>query len=123
MMKLVTRLLVGSLITTLSGCAVGVSAAARPADVNGNWMGGTVTAARRVTMQLRQSGTNVTGTIAGTGVADGPVHGTLNGNTLHLSQQSGGAALSPLTVRGDVIEGGQLDGIPLKLVRTGSATR
>lgn len=123
MVKLFTRLLVGSLITTLSGCAIGTSASARPADVNGNWTGGTVTATRRVTMQLRQSGTNVTGTIAGTGVVDGPVHGTLDGNTLRLSQQSGGAALSPLTVRGDVIEGGQLDGTPLKLVRTGAATR
>jgi len=119
MVKTLRLLLLGSLITTLSGCAgsTSPSASAGPADVSGTWMGGTVTGTRHGTLQLQQTGTNVTGTLAGAGVSDGPINGTVGGDTIQLSAQRG--AFAPrLVVRSDLMSG-EFDGVPLKFVRFG----
>jgi len=119
MVKTSTLFVIGSLITTLAGCASASSpsASSGPANVNGTWMGGTATGTRDVTLRLQQSGANVTGTIAGAGALDGPIQGTVDGTTLQLThQRSGVAAPRPLTVRGDLMNG-ELDGVPLELVR------
>jgi outer membrane lipoprotein SlyB len=123
MVKRLTLLLLGSLIITLPGCAGSrsPSASAGPADVNGTWMGDTVAGTRGITIQLRQTGNNVTGTLAGAGVADGPISGVIGGDTLQLSAER--AAFAPrLVVRGDLMNG-ELDGIPMNLVRLGSPTQ
>jgi type IV secretory pathway TrbL component len=120
-----TLFLIGSLITTLAGCsgASYSSASSGPANVNGTWMGGTATGTKDVTLHLQQSGTNVTGSGAGAVAFDGPIQGTVNGNTLQLThQRSGVAAPRPLIVRGDLMHG-ELDGVPLDLVRLGGPTR
>ena len=124
MAKTFTLLLLGLLITTLSGCAGSASPSASPGpvDVNGTWMGGTGTGTRNVTLQLQQSGTNVTGSLAGAGALDGPVQGTVEGKTIQLAPRSGAAAPRPLIVRGDLMDG-ELDGAPLKLVRFGGPSR
>lgn len=121
MVKTLTLLLLGCI--ALSGCASSPSASPGPADVTGTWRGGTATGTRDVTMQLRQSGTNVTGTVAGAGAAlDGPIQGTVEGNTLRIAQRSGSAAPRPLIIRGDLMDG-MLDGVPMKLVRFGGPGR
>jgi hypothetical protein len=72
-----------------------------------------------MTLRLQQTGTNVTGTLAGAGAADGPITGVVGGNTIDLSAPQ--RALAPrLVVRGDLMDG-FLDGVPLKLVRFGQA--
>ena len=115
-----TLLLLGSLITTLSGCAGSTSATASagPADVSGRWMGGTATGTRHMTLQLQQTGTDVTGTLAGAGAPDGPIHGVVGGDTVQLVTKVSGFA-PRLIVRGDLMNG-ELDGVPLNLVRLGS---
>jgi len=121
MVKTFTLLVLGSLITALSGCAAASSPSASPgpADFSGTWIGGNATGTKDVRMQLQQSGTNVTGTLAGAGAAlDGPIQGTVEGNALRLVQRSGGALPRTLSIRGDLMDG-MLDGIPLKLVRFG----
>jgi len=122
MVNTLKLLLLGSLITaTLSGCASSsspsASVSAGPADFAGTWMGGTATGTKDMTLHLQQNGANVTGTLTGVGAPDGPVTGTVGGNTLQLSAQR--AAFAPrLVIRGDLISG-DLDGVPLKLVRFG----
>ena len=120
MVKTFRLLLFGSLvITTLSGCASSASpsASAGPANFSGTWMGGTATGTKDMTLHLQQNGANVTGTLTGVGAPDGPVTGVVGGNTLQLSAQR--AAFAPrLVIRGDLISG-DLDGVPLKLVRFG----
>jgi len=124
MKKTPTLLIIGSLITTLAGCsgASYSSDSSGPADVNGTWMGGTATGTKDVTLHLQQSGTNVTGTGTGAAAFDGPIQGSVNGNTLQLTHQRSGVAARPLIVRGDLMYG-ELDGIPLDLVRLGGPTR
>ena len=122
MVNTLRLLLLGSLITaTLSGCASSsspsASVSAGPADFSGTWMGGTATGTKDMRLHLQQTGTNVTGTLTGAGAPDGPVNGTVGGNTLQLSAQR--AAFAPrLVILGDLISG-DLNGIPLKLVRFG----
>ena len=119
--KTLRLVLLGSLITTFAGCASSASpsASAGPVDVTGTWMGGTATGTTDMTLHLRQTGTNVTGTIAGAGIPDGPVNGVVGGNTVQLSAER--AAFAPrLVIRGDLASG-ELDGVPLNLVRFGPA--
>jgi len=122
--KTPTLLIIGSLITTLAGCSgASYSASSGPANVNGTWMGGTATGTRNVTLHLQQSGTNVTGTGAGAVAFDGPIQGSVNGNMLQLTHQGSGVATPrPLLVRGDLMYG-ELDGVPLDLVRLGGPAR
>jgi hypothetical protein len=119
MVKTLRLVLLGSLITTLAGCAGSArpSASAGPADVTGTWMGGTATGTTDMTLQLQQTGTKVTGTLAGVGIPDGPINGVVGGDTVQLSAER--AAFAPrLVVRGDLMNG-DLDGVPLNLVRLG----
>ena len=118
MMKTSTLLILGLLITTLSACgSASPGAGTSGADVNGTWRGSTASGTKRVTLQLQQTGTNVTGTLAGTGAHDGPIQGTVEGNTIQLTPRSGSTAIPRLLVRGDLMTG-ELDGVPVNLVRT-----
>ena len=118
MLNTMRLLALGSLVTTaLAGCA-GVSSSATPPNFTGTWIGGSVGSIRDMTLHLQQNGTNVTGTLAGVGAPDGPVHGVVGGDTVQLSAER--AAFAPrLVVRGDVMNG-ELNGLPLNLVRFGA---
>ena len=122
MVNTLKLLLLGSLIiATLSGCgsasSPSASVGAGPADFSGTWMGGTATGTKDMTLHLQQTGTNVTGTLTGVGAPDGPINGTVGGNTIQLSAER--ARFEPrLVIRGDLMDG-ILDGVPLKLVRFG----
>ena len=105
------------LIVAMSGCASSDGskmAAMAPADVGGVWQGGT--GARVVTMVLSQTGTNVKGALSGAGSNDGPLSGTVDGNTVRLQRTSGFAGTALLTIQGDVITG-PYDGETLNLRR------
>ena len=105
------------LIAAMSGCASSDKskmAAMPPADVSGTWEGGT--GARVVTMVLSQTGPSVTGTLSGAGSLDGPLSGTVDGNTVRLQRTSSFAGTALLTVQGDVITG-LYDGNTLNLRR------
>jgi outer membrane lipoprotein SlyB len=108
MLKTVMLLLLGSLIA-VSGCASSKSpsaSVAAPADVNGTWTGSTSTGSRTVTLQLQQTGPNVTGTLAGAGGnLDGPITGIVDGNTIKLKERPGTGMTPWLNVKGDVITG------------------
>jgi hypothetical protein len=108
MLKTVTLPLLGLLIAMLAGCAGSKSpsaSVASPADVNGTWTGSTTTGARTMTLQLKQTGTNVKGTLTGAGTLDGPVEGTVDGNTIRLRERSGYGSTPMLNVQGDQITG------------------
>ena len=110
MLKKVTFPLLGLLIViaTLAGCAGSKSpsaSVAAPADVSGTWTGSTTTGARTMTMQLQQTGTKVVGTLTGAGTLDGPIEGTVDGNTIRLRERSGYGTTPMLNVRGDQITG------------------
>ena len=120
-LKKVTLPLLGLLIASLVGCASSSkspsASTASPANVNGTWTGGTATGARTVTMVLKQTGTTVTGNLSGAGTADGPVEGTVDGNTIRLRESSGYGSTPMLNVKGDQITG-ILGGTTLNLRRT-----
>jgi len=122
MVNTLKLLLLGSLITvTLSGCASSASPSASPsgapADFSGTWMGGNAIGTKDMTLHLQQTGTTVTGTLEGVGAPDGPIKGSVGGNTIQLSAVR--ARFEPrLVIRGDLMDG-TLDGVPLKLVRFG----
>src|SRR5262249_25717150 len=111
MVKRATLLLLGLSMVTFIGCASSSSKSpsarvATPADVNGTWTGGTTTGAgRTVTMILKQTGTNVEGTLSGAGTLDGPITGMVDGNTIRLAQRSGFKETPLLNVEGDQISG------------------
>ena len=116
----VTLPLLGLLIATLAGCASSKSpsaSVATPANVNGTWTGGTASGARTITMILKQTGTTVTGNLTGAGTADGPIEGTVDGNTIRLRESSGYGSTPMLNVKGDQITG-TLGGTTLNLRRT-----
>jgi hypothetical protein len=120
MLKKVTLPLLALLIATVGGCAGSKSpsaSVATPANVSGTWTGGTATGASTVTMVLKQTGTSVTGNLTGAGTLDGPIEGTVDGNTIRLSERSGYGETPLLNVRGDQITG-ILRGTTLTLRRT-----
>jgi len=119
-LKLVTLPLLGLLIATLAGCASSTSPSASaktPANVNGTWTGGTATGAATITMVLRQTGTSVKGDLTGAGTLDGPIEGTVDGNTIRLRETMGTGQTPLLNVRGDQITG-IVRGTTLNLRRT-----
>jgi hypothetical protein len=60
--------------------------------------------ASTVTLVLTQEGQNVSGTLSGAGVTDdGPITGTVDGNTLRLQSKTG--ATPSLSVKGNEITG------------------
>jgi hypothetical protein len=75
------------------------------ADVNGTWMGSLSDGARTYTLVLKQTGTQVTGTITGAGTIDGPIEGIVDGNTIRLMDESGYAQTPSLMVKGGRITG------------------
>jgi hypothetical protein len=109
-MKTVTLPLLASLIAMFAGCAGSSpkspsASVATPANVNGMWQGGTATGATTVTLVLKQTGNNVTGTLSGAGTADGPIEGMVEGNTIRLAEKSGYGETPLLNVRGEQITG------------------
>jgi hypothetical protein len=120
MLRKATLPLLGLLIATLAGCAGSRSpsaSVATPADVSGTWTGSTTTGARTMTLQLKQTGTNVKGTLTGAGTLDGPIEGTVDGNTIRLREKSGYGSTPTLNVQGDRITG-NLGDTTLNLRRT-----
>jgi hypothetical protein len=94
----------------------GYASAQNPADVNGTWVGGTVRGARTLTLVLKQTGNSVKGTIVGIGTADGPMDGTVDGNTIRLRFDKDTEQTPLLNVKGDEITG-QLSGTEITLRR------
>ena len=80
-------------------------AAMPPADVNGTWTGSLARGAATYTVVLKQTGTNVTGTLSGAGTADGPIEGVVEGNSIRVREESGYGSTPTLFVKGDQITG------------------
>jgi hypothetical protein len=99
--------------------AAGYASAENPADVNGTWVGSTVRGASTMTLVLKQTGNNVKGTIVGAGTADGPMDGTVDGNTIRLRFEKDTDQTPLLNVKGDVITG-ELSGTEITLRRVKS---
>jgi hypothetical protein len=112
--------LLALLMVVLAGCASGTTTSSQtPANVDGTWTGGVVGEARTVTMTLKQSGTQVTGNLSGAGTLDGPIVGTVDGNTIRLREGSGAMGATPmLQVKDDTITG-LVGGRTLNLRRVG----
>jgi hypothetical protein len=93
-MKRVVLPLLG-LLATVAGCASTQSSSngasgGTPAYVEGTWSGGTTSGARTYVVVLKQTGTDVTGTLSGGGATvDGPIQGTVDSNSIKLSRSSG----------------------------------
>jgi hypothetical protein len=68
-------------------------------------------------MILKQAGTSVTGNLTGAGTLDGPIEGTVQGNTIRLKERSGFGQTPLLNVKGDQITG-TVGGTTLTLRRT-----
>lgn len=94
----------------------GYASAQNPADVNGTWVGSTVRGARTLTLELKQTGNSVQGTIVGAGTTDGPLDGTVDGNTIRLRFDKDSEQTPLLNVKGDEITG-QLSGTEITLRR------
>jgi hypothetical protein len=105
MLKKAAVPLLGLLIVVMAGCASTESSKMPPADVNGTWTGGAATGAATYTLVLKQTGTQVTGTLTGAGSLDGPIEGIVDGNTIRLREQGGPGQTPSLMVKGDVITG------------------
>jgi hypothetical protein len=121
MVKRAAITLLGLVLVTLTGCSStqspSASMVATPANVNGTWTGTTTTGAATIVMVLRQTGNNVTGDLSGAGTLDGPIEGTVDGNTIRLRERSGYGSTPLLSVRGDQMSG-NLGGTVLNLRRT-----
>jgi hypothetical protein len=61
---------------------------------------------------LKQTGNNVTGTLSGSGTVDGPIEGTVRGNTIQLSERGGFRGTPLLKVSCEQISGPLSDGAP-----------
>ncbi len=100
------------LVAAVSGCASTESTPSAmtgpPANAAGSWSGyaGMGAAAAPVSLNLTQTGANVTGNLDVGGSPDlsGPVVGTVQGNTLTLQMQNG-RRLSAMNVSPDQING------------------
>src|SRR5215475_11986400 len=84
---------------------VGVASAQSPTDVSGTWTGSTTRGAATLVLDLKQDGQKVTGTLSGAGTDDGPVTGTVAGNTIRLRYDNGTETTPSLNVKGDQIVG------------------
>ena len=99
--QIILVLLVGFSIVLFAGSA----SAQSPTDVNGTWTGGTTGGAATLVLVLKQDGQKVTGTLSGAGTDDGPVSGTIAGNTIRLKYDDGRSTTPSLNVKGDQITG------------------
>jgi hypothetical protein len=104
-----TRDLVKRTVVMFLGLSIVMVAAyaypADPADVNGTWVGSNVRGTTTMTLVMNQTGSTVTGTIAGVGAADGPITGVVDGNTIRIRFDSGYEETPLLNVKGDRITG------------------
>jgi len=91
----------GLAIVMLAGHAGAQSAA----DVSGTWVGTAVKGTSTMTMVLTQSGNAVSGTITGVGTGNGPITGTIDGNTIRLVFDQGYEETPLLSVNGNEITG------------------
>jgi hypothetical protein len=109
MLKKAAVPLLGLLVVVFAGCASSESSkmAAMPsANVNGTWTGSLALGASTYTLVLKQTGANVTGTLSGANVNDGPIEGVVEGNTVRLWRAGGQGIFTPsLFVKGDQITG------------------
>ena len=97
---------------------VGDASAQSPTNVSGTWTGSTTSGARTLVLVLKQDGQKVTGTLSGAGTDDGPVTGTVAGNTIRLRYDNGTETTPSLNVKGDQIVGVLGDGAEVILRRT-----
>jgi hypothetical protein len=123
MLKTATLLVLVAVIAGLTGCASSKSPSASaptgPIDVSGTWTGNTQTSARTITMQLKQTGKNVAGTLEGAGVLDGAITGVVEGNTIQFAERTGIGTTPWLNVKGDQMSGDLGSGQILTLRRVG----
>src|SRR5262245_10355922 len=98
-----------------------VAGYAHAADVSGTWVGGTLRGATTLTLVMKQTGNLVTGTIMGVGTADGPIKGTVDGNTIRIRFDAGYDDTPLLNVNGDEITG-LLSGTEITLRRVRNAS-
>jgi hypothetical protein len=108
MLKSASLLVLAAVIASVAGCASSnpsASAPTAPVDVTGTWTGNTQTSARTITMQLKQAGKNVTGTLEGAGVLDGAITGYIEGNTIQFAERTGMGTTPWLNVNGDRMSG------------------
>jgi len=96
----------------------GYAGAQSPADVNGTWTGSTIRGATTLVLVLKQDGQKVTGRLSGAGTDDGPVSGTISGNTIRLRYDDGRETTPSLNVKGERIEGVLSGGNEVVLQRT-----
>lgn len=108
MLKSASLLVLAAVIASVAGCASSNPSASAPTarvDVTGTWTGNTQTSARTITMQLKQAGKNVTGTLEGAGVLDGAITGYIEGNTIQFAERTGMGTTPWLNVKGDQMSG------------------
>lgn len=122
MLKRAAFPLLALLLATLAGCASTESTSAKstgstPAYVEGTWMGGTNKGASTMVVVLKQTGNNVTGTLSGAGTVDGPIEGTVQGNSIQLRERSGFRETPQLKVSCEQISGPLYDGSTVTLRR------
>lgn len=111
-MKTASFVVLAVLAAFVAGCASTDSATSQPvgppANVAGAWSGSTVGAGgASVSLELKQNGGVVTGTIEVGGRPDlsGPLQGTVSGNTARFRLTSGFGSTGELTVSKDTITG------------------
>ena len=120
-MRKLSWLVIGLVLMLGAGCASSSSAPAAtsgpPADVTGSWSGGFYgPISNSVSMQLKQQGTAVTGTIEVGGRADlsGGITGKVSGNTLQYNLANGGEGT--MQVQGNTMSG-TVSGAPFRATK------
>lgn len=123
-MKTVSFVALAIFAVCVAGCASTDSAVSKPAgppaNVAGSWSGSTVGAGgTTVSLELKQNGSAVTGTIQIGGRPDlsGPLQGTVSGNTVRFRLTSGFGTSGELNVSPNTITG-IVGGTGLTLRRT-----
>jgi len=99
----------------------GYASAQSSPDVTGTWVGSTVRGATTMTMVLKQTGNRVTGTIQGIGTGDGPVDGTIQGNTIRLRFDKDTEQTPTLNIKENEITG-MLSGAEVTFRRVGKGS-
>ena len=100
----------------LSGDAVELRRAT-PYTVDGTWMGGKTGGPSTMVVVLKQTGNRVTGTLTGSGTVDGPIEGTVQKDTIQLSERGGFRGTPLLKVTCEQISGPLYDGTTVTLRR------
>jgi hypothetical protein len=91
---------------------------ATPYTVDGTWMGSKTGSASKMVVVLKQTGSNVVGTLSGAGPSvDGPIEGTVQGKSIQLRERSGFRETPLLNVSCEQISGPLYDGTAVSLRR------